>query len=145
MKILLIIIVAVLIMYVADLMVCLGYCVLKKRKDKEEWLNRERKETDSYMLLPMSGKKRILLKVKRLLNGWMIYRVKRLGKIPSQKYRIFILKHIFRMDISAKVVIYSWDTIRAPWNISVGEGTIIGNDLASRRRTFPEGLSSQET
>ena len=69
MKILLIIIVAVLIMYVADLMVCLGYCVLKKRKDKEEWLNRERKETDSYMLLPMSGKKRILLKVKRLLNG----------------------------------------------------------------------------
>jgi acetyltransferase-like isoleucine patch superfamily enzyme len=136
MKILLIIIVAVLIMYVADLMVCLGYCVLKKRKDKEEWLNRERKETDSYMLLPMSGKKRILLKVKRLLNGWMIYRVKRLGKIPSQKYRIFILKHIFRMDISAKVVIYSWDTIRAPWNISVGEGTIIGNDAYLDGRNY---------
>ena len=64
MKILLIIIAAVLIMYVADLMVCLGYCVLKKRKDKEEWLNRERKETDSYMLPPMSGKKKNIIKHK---------------------------------------------------------------------------------
>ena len=57
-----------------------------------------------------------------------MYRVKCLGRFPSQKYRIFVLRHIFQMNIEKRVVIYGWDTIRNPWNIKIDEGTIIGND-----------------
>ncbi len=74
-------------------------------------------------------KKSFVSFVKLLLNGWILYRVSRLGQFPSQKYRIWMLKHIFKMEIADKVVIYHWDTIRAPWNIKVGKGTIVGDNV----------------
>lgn len=74
------------------------------------------------------AEKRVKRLVKRCMNGWVMYRVKILGKVPSQSYRKFMLKHIYKMNLSENVVIYGWDTIRHPWNISIGEGSIIGND-----------------
>ena len=32
------------------------------------------------------------------------------------------------MEIAPKAVIYGWDTIRAPWNIRIGIGSVVGND-----------------
>lgn len=47
--------------------------------------------------------------------------------IPSHLFRNFLYKNIFHMDIGKNVVIYYGAEIRAPWNIHIGEGTVIGD------------------
>lgn len=109
--------------YVLDLLVCDSYCSLKKKKDKEKKIERDFPDED------VAKKKSPGSLIKLLLNGWILFRVSKLGQFPSQKYRLWMLKHIFKMEISDKVVIYHWDTIRAPWNIQVGRGSIIGDNV----------------
>lgn len=45
-------------------------------------------------------------KLKQLLNGYIMYSVSRLGRVPSQKYRIFMLKHVYQMHIE-KMLLYT--------------------------------------
>ena len=112
-----------LLLHMLDLLICSIYSKKKKeidgvrRKNSKLIIKQEDRGSDHI----------IKKKIKLLLNGWVMYRVKRLGTFPSQKYRIWMLKHIFKMDIADKVVIYNWNTIRAPWNISVGKGSVIGD------------------
>lgn len=47
--------------------------------------------------------------------------------IPCHFIRKVILKYIFGMKIGKKVTIYYGAEIRDPWNILVGDGTIIGD------------------
>lgn len=47
--------------------------------------------------------------------------------IPSHIFRNFLYKNIFHMNIGKNVVIYYGAEIRAPWNIHIGEGTVIGD------------------
>lgn len=127
-----VIVVILLLLYFADLTVCKIYCKKKKKIDytkkiSEETIVQEREE---------SAPKGLGAKVKELLNGWILFRLMCLAKIPSQKYRIMLLKNVFQMDIADRVVIYSWDIIRAPWNISVGEGTIVGSKVSIDGRNF---------
>lgn len=63
------------------------------------------------------------------MSGWIRFRLRQLGKVPCHSYRIFILKHVYLMDIAEQVVIYGGFEIRAPWNISIGRGTIIGDEV----------------
>lgn len=48
--------------------------------------------------------------------------------IPSHGIRKWILKFIFKMKIEKNAVIYKWKEIRYPWNISIGKGSIIGDE-----------------
>lgn len=113
-----------------DLFVCRLYCGMKKKKDA---LDRLSDSSEGAASIPASG---IGQKIRQILNGWMLFRVRQLRLIPSQHYRIWVLKHVFRMDIGSKVVIYSWNRIRSPWNISIGEGSVIGNDVSLDGRNF---------
>lgn len=47
--------------------------------------------------------------------------------IPSHHIRDFLYKHIFKVDMHKKSVIYYGAELRAPWNIIIGEGSIIGD------------------
>lgn len=49
------------------------------------------------------------------------------GYIPSHTIRNLLYKYLFLMNIGEKVTIYYGAEIRAPWNITIGEGTIIGD------------------
>ena len=63
-----------------------------------------------------------------LADGWVRYRILVLGRIPCHTYRNFILRHIYCMRIEKNAVIYGGFEIRAPWNISIGAGSIIGDN-----------------
>lgn len=124
------------VVYLMDLIVCKIYCRKKKIIDKQKKEQLNNYETAEFETAERNFLKTQVWKLKQLLNGWMMYRVKRLGKFPSQKYRVWMLKNIFGMEIADKVVMYSWDTIRAPWNITIGEGTVIGDGVILDGRNF---------
>lgn len=127
------------LIYVMDLIICLLYSKMKKKKDARSRIAKQNQKADTQsdiektQIQIQSG---IVWGIKQLMNGWIMYRLKRLGHVPCQWYRSFILKHIFQMNIAPKVVIYSWNYIRAPWNISIGEGTIIGYGTSLDGRNF---------
>lgn len=66
--------------------------------------------------------------IKSYMGGWVRYNLRILGYIPSHHIRNFIYKHIFLMQLDKKVIIYGGSEIRAPWNIKIGKGTIIGDE-----------------
>lgn len=139
-------------LYVADLQICSIYSTMKKKKDTVDYqqkkLGEKKCATEEHHntiadMDSLSSKEKqnfhnkgFGYQIKQLLNGWIMYRVKRLGHVPCQKYRTFILRHIFKMDIAPKAVIYAWDTIRSPWNISIGEGSVIGDEAILDGRNF---------
>lgn len=47
--------------------------------------------------------------------------------IPSHRIRNFIYKHILKVKMADKAVIYFNTEIRAPYNLEIGEGSIIGD------------------
>lgn len=49
------------------------------------------------------------------------------SEIPSHFVRRIFLIYICKMEIHPKAVIYSGFEIRAPWNITIGKGAIIGD------------------
>lgn len=68
------------------------------------------------------------LYLSRMIHGWMRYSLRFTGNIPSHFIRNLIYKRIYRMQIAEKAVIYGGSEIRAPYNIEIGEGTIIGDE-----------------
>lgn len=127
--------------YLVDMVICTIYCKKKKQKDLNELHRKVFSDasgnlSDREQQKDLDSQKGLTWKVKQLLNGWMFYRARRLGRVPCQKYRTFILKHVFQMEIADHVVIYSWGIIRAPWNISIGRGTIVGSDASLDGRNF---------
>lgn len=121
MRVVFIILVVIFILYILNLFLCFVYCMEKKKRG----LSKPANSTEAAGgCRPHKG---IAWRIKQLLNGWMMYTIVCLGKIPGQKYRLFILKHIYQMSIGKNVVIYGGCRFRAPWNISIGKGTIIGD------------------
>jgi len=49
------------------------------------------------------------------------------GYIPSHTIRNLLYRYLFLMNLGKKTTIYYGAEIRAPWNIMIGEGTIIGD------------------
>ena len=72
--------------------------------------------------------KKIIKYIFHVYKGWIRYKLYRLGKVPCHAYRKFILRHIYLLNIANTAVLYGGFEIRAPWNISIGEGTIIGDE-----------------
>ena len=127
-RIFIILMIILMVLYWCDLLLCAIYCKARKKRDK---MNREKDSNEK--VFPLS--ERVVLqehwmkkKLKQQMEGLVIWRVKRLGKVPCQFYRTLLLKKIFQMEIAPKAVIYGWDTIRAPWNIRIGTGSVVGND-----------------
>lgn len=62
-----------------------------------------------------------------LTNDLTFLLLKVAGYIPCHFIRILLYKYIFRMNLGKKVVIYYGLEARAPWNISIGDGSVIGD------------------
>lgn len=56
-----------------------------------------------------------------------------IGRIPSNRVRVFLLKVIFCMKIAKKAVVYGGFEIRSPWNIELGQCVIGVNALLDGR------------
>lgn len=69
----------------------------------------------------------ILRRIKLILDGFFLFSILLIGKIPSQKGRRFFYKVFCRINMEKRVVIYGGAEIRSPHKLSIGENTIIGN------------------
>ncbi len=71
-------------------------------------------------------------KIKKIIavavSGFFRYQIIIVGRIPSHFIRKFLYRHVFGMKIGSRAVIYSGAEIRSPWNITIDEGTIIGDE-----------------
>lgn len=55
-------------------------------------------------------------------------KIRHLGSVAWHGYRNFQLRHIYHMKIAKTAVLYGGFEIRDPWNISLGDGSIIGDE-----------------
>lgn len=64
----------------------------------------------------------------RFVNGYLRYMAARTGRIPSHAIRMFIYRRAFLLRAEKKVVIHWGAELRSAYKISIGEGTIIGDE-----------------
>lgn len=64
--------------------------------------------------------------LRRMASGAHILALLYAGKIPSQVVRRAIYRHVGRMSLGKGSWVYGGAEIRAPWNIRIGEGSIVG-------------------
>lgn len=64
----------------------------------------------------------------RVLNGWLRYSLMCTGRIPSHFIRSILYKKVYHVQLGKKVVVHGGAEIRAPYNVEIGTGTIIGDN-----------------
>lgn len=62
------------------------------------------------------------------IHGYLRYMDICVGRIPSHRIRRFIYTHFYRVKLAPKSVVYYGAEIRSHGNLSVGKGTIIGDN-----------------
>ena len=65
--------------------------------------------------------------IKRYINGYMRYACFQTGFIPSHHIRDFLYRHVWMVDMEELSIIYYGCEIRAPYNLHIGKGSIIGD------------------
>lgn len=90
--------------------------------------NSEGGENNASML-----RKRALSQISSYCYGLCRYYSILIGRIPSKRIRVFLLKTVFCMKIAKKAVVYGGFEIRSPWNIQLGECVIGVNALLDGR------------
>ena len=108
------------IISVNNVIICV-LCSMMKKKNKSNVVDIE----NNRQALDFGT--RFRKKVRNCLSGYIIYTIKIIGKIPSNSLRVFILKNVYRMDIGKNVSIHSDFVARHPWNITIGNGSVIGD------------------
>ena len=69
----------------------------------------------------------ILFDIFNYYEGWIRYKIIGIGRWPFQNLRKQALKIIYGMKIGKRTVIYGGFEIRDPWNVVIGNGSIIGD------------------
>lgn len=75
-----------------------------------------------------SNSKMFIKNIKRMILGFERWLIIETGKIPSHIIRGLIYRYIFHVHMEDKVVIYGGAEIRTPYNLFIGQGSIIGDD-----------------
>jgi acetyltransferase-like isoleucine patch superfamily enzyme len=116
-------------LYILDAFFTNIYCRLQKRKDEKlGGMSSQKPQYTLEEVLTYRFPKKQIKWLFHLYKGWIRYKLFRLGTRPSHSYRKFILRHIYLMVISDTSVLYGGFEIRDPWKISIGEGSIIGDE-----------------
>lgn len=72
--------------------------------------------------------KRLRQSLMNAIESYIHYYIVKVGEIPSHRLRNCIYRHVFRVKMGKKVVIYHGAEIREPFRLQLGEGTIIGDN-----------------
>lgn len=104
------------------------YCYAMKRYSKKN--NRITKKDDDSV--KYNGPQKIsIFKIKRIIigiaNDITFFMFKIVGYVPCHVFRKLIYRFIFHMSIGKRTVIYYGLEARSPWNITIDEGSIIGD------------------
>ena len=89
------------------------------------------KQSNSKSLEPIRAsiqKKGWKAAFRRVYGGVYKYYGQHVSRIPSNLLRCFLYKHIFKIRIGKRVVFHKGLEVRDGYKISIGDGTIIGDD-----------------
>lgn len=125
-----IVIYVLLILICLDLIGCSFYCHQKKKKASV--VSPVTPHADSSVVTSNDIKQKPSLKniiggYNKLFGSLLRLSLAVTAKIPSHHVRTFLYKAVFAMSIEKNAVIYYGAEIRAPWMITIGEGTVIGD------------------
>ena len=102
------------------------YLMISRQKLKEqhknnisEKSNEEKNEVNNSSIIKNS--------LIRLINGYIRYFVIKVGFIASHTIRNFIYRKVLLVDMAEYAIIYYGSEIRAPYNLKIGKGSIIGD------------------
>lgn len=105
----------------------------KNNKQKAQQNNTFKMEKEA-MPLNVGGEEKLSRAIVHILNGnvmkgYIRLSLHLLSHVPSHHFRKIVLKYLFSMHIGKKAVLYSWSEIRCPWLITVGDHSIIGDEV----------------
>lgn len=103
------------------------YCELRKNKDTRRLSTVLDNNTNGEATVPLNYSVQRTHYLSDCLDGLTFLLFKVVGYIPVHFIRMLFYRFIFHMKIGKNVVIYYGLEARCPWNIIIGEGTIIGD------------------
>lgn len=111
----------------------IGYCIcaivvryLKNRKESiKGW----------FEVKPGTSRLAVKVYFRRLVQGYLRYSMLNVGRISSHHVRNYIYKYVFGINMGKNVVIYSGMEVRSPWNVRIGNGSIVGDECKLDGRT----------
>lgn len=75
-----------------------------------------------------AGCKNIITRVKEFYADFVSYYLWRLSFLPSHRMRNWMYRKVCGMQLGRKAVVYYGTEVRMPQNITIGEGSIIGDN-----------------
>lgn len=129
----------IVIVILIDVFVCQLYCSYKKKRsikfvDKKGTSTKDtgaktelQFQKQSRTGLKQSLKTIIIQKFFPWCDSLLRVNLKLTGYIPSHTVRNFFYRNVYKVDLGKNAVLYYGAEIRAPWNLHIGEGSIIGD------------------
>ncbi|WP_144362950.1 hypothetical protein V6B71_03450 [Mediterraneibacter gnavus] len=123
-------------LFAVGLLLCSFYARYSKRRSSvnidQSTLNKANRvdmenghmRTESVQAMKRSKIRSVAKAINLYLYGLCRYYSILIGRLPSQRVRNFLMRTVFRMDISPKAVLYGGFEIRSPWNIHIGKSVI---------------------
>ncbi len=99
----------------------------KKRKHRSLIQIEKEKSSDEATFGEVNSAMKIKRFIGRYIAGFERYLLFQVGLIPSHLIRNFVYKYVFSVDMKPKSIIYFGAEIRAPYNLQIGKGSIIGD------------------
>lgn len=87
-----------------------------------------KKDSDINVVNTNLNNRSFAKRLKTLVGSFYRYHQYRVSQIPSHHLRNFIYRHIYGVNMAKNAVIYYGAEIRSPFNVYVGEGSIIGDE-----------------
>lgn len=114
---------------------CSAYCRFKKKKSDfrgektvKEIMNCDQEETNpKNTVVELSIRDRVVTFLYRISDNVIRVMLFITAYIPSHHLRNFLYRHVFMVSLGKKAVLYYGAEIRAPWNLYIDEGAIIGD------------------
>lgn len=114
----------------SNVFACSLYCSYKKKrsikseKDKKEEVSVRK---PSEFVLKQSVKRIIAQNLFPWIDSILRLNLKFTGYIPSHTIRNLLYRNVYKVDLGKNALLYYGAEIRAPWNLHIGEGAIIGD------------------
>lgn len=125
---------------------CSVYCRIKKIKSDFRGVESVKKnvncdkveENQGNTVAKLSIRNRVVTVLYRISDNVIRVMLFITSYIPSHRIRNFLYRHIFMVSLGKKVVMYYGAEIRAPWNLYIDDGAIIGDKaiLDARRGIY---------
>jgi hypothetical protein len=90
--------------------------------------NKEKDDGNGQPEVTLSMRKQTLKIIYHQVYGYCRYSLFKVGMLPSHMVRNFLYRHVYLVSMHKNAVLYFGSEIRAPYNLSIGEGSIIGDN-----------------